>query len=167
MSRGFVKEDDQEEVPLVPQRAFLPQSVTNFVTKTGLELLLTEKQNLISEKDNLDIHNENERRITLNYINAKLQLLNDRISGARVVDPNEQPYTEIRFGAKVKLSNVVTGEIQTFQIVGVDEADIAKGKISFISPMAKALINRKTGDKVALKQNQENIVFEIMSIFYV
>lgn len=167
MSRGFVKEDDQEEVPLVPQRAFLPQGVTNFVTKSGLELLLTEKQLLISEKDNLDSHNENERRIALNYINAKLQLLNDRISGARVVDPNEQPYSEIRFGAKMKLRNVVTGDIQTFQIVGVDEADMTKGKISFISPMAKALINRKTGEIVTLKQNQEDIVFEITSICFV
>jgi len=116
MSRGFVKEDDQEEVPLVPQRAFLPQGMTNFVTKTGLELLLTEKQLLISEKDNLDSHNENERRIALNYINAKLQLLNDRISGARVVDPNEQPYSEIRFGAKEKLSNVVTGDFRPFRL---------------------------------------------------
>ena len=164
MSRGFVKEDDQEEVPLVPQRAFLPQGMTNFVTKTGLELLLTEKQLLISEKENLDSHHENERRIALNYINAKLQLLNDRISGARVVDPNEQPYSEIRFGAKVKLSNVVTGDIQTFQIVGVDEADVAKGKISFISPLARALINKKTGDKITSKKDRAEIIYEIINI---
>ena len=44
MSRGFVKEDDQEEVPIVPQRAFLPEGVQNFVTPAGMDLLLAEKQ---------------------------------------------------------------------------------------------------------------------------
>ena len=58
------------------------------------------------------------------------------------------------------------GKIQIFQIVGVDEADIAKGKISFISPLAKALINKKAGDKVTLKRDREDIVFEIMDIAY-
>ena len=47
MSRGFVKEDDQEDVPIVPQRAFLPDGVPNFVTPAGLEQLLAEKQDLI------------------------------------------------------------------------------------------------------------------------
>jgi len=56
--------------------------------------------------------------------------------------------------------------IQTFQIVGVDEADISKGKVSFISPIAKVLINKKIGDKVILKQAKKNIVFEIINISY-
>ncbi len=49
MSRGFVKEDDQEEVPIVPQRAYLPEGVTNFVTRTGIEQLLAEKESLIRD----------------------------------------------------------------------------------------------------------------------
>lgn len=44
MSRGFVKEDDQEEVPIVPQRAFLPVGIPNFVTPAGMEQLLSEKR---------------------------------------------------------------------------------------------------------------------------
>ncbi len=56
MSRGFVKEDDQEEVPIVPQRAFLPEGVQNFVTPAGMDLLLTEKKALISEKESLIRH---------------------------------------------------------------------------------------------------------------
>jgi len=166
MSRGFVKEDDQEEVPIVPQRAYLPEGVTNFVTRTGMDQLLAEKQMLIDEKENLSSTNENEKRIALNYINAKLQLLNTRISEAKVVDLKEQPQNEIRFGALVTLKTEVSGNIQIFQIVGVDEADIAKGKISFISPLAKALINKKTGEKITLMQNREDIVFEIMDITY-
>jgi transcription elongation factor GreB len=166
MSRGFVKEDDQEEVPIVPQRAFLPNGVTNFVTRTGMDQLLAEKEILINEKDSLSSTSENEKRIALNYINAKLHLLNNRIAEARVVDLKEQPQNEIRFGAMVTLKTEVSGNIQIFQIVGVDEANIAKGKISFISPLAKALINKKVGDKITLKRDRQDIVYEIMDIAY-
>jgi transcription elongation factor GreB len=166
MSRGFIKEDDQEEVPIVPQRAFLPEGVTNYVTRSGMEQLLAENQMLIDERDNLSSTNENEKRIALNYINAKLQLLNNRIAEAKVVDLKEQPQNEIRFGAIVTLKTEVPGNIQIFQIVGVDEADISKSKISFISPLAKALINKKVGDKVTLKRDREDIVFKIMDIAY-
>jgi len=166
MSRGFVKEDDQEEIPIVPQRANLPEGVVNFVTRTGMDQLLAEKQILIDEKDNLSNTSENEKRIALNLINAKLQLLNNRIAVAKIVDLKEQPQNEIRFGALVTLKTEVSGKIQVFQIVGVDEADIAKGKISFISPLAKALINKKAGDKVTLNRDRGKTVFEITEIGY-
>jgi len=166
MSRGFVKEDDQEEVPIVPQRAYLPEGVTNFVTRTGMDQLLAEKQMLIHEKDNLSSTNENEKRISLNLINAKLQLLNNRIAEAKIVDLKEQPQNEIRFGAIVTLKTEANSNIQIFQIVGVDEADIAKGKISFLSPLAKALINKKVLDRITLKRDREDIVFKIMDIVY-
>ena len=167
MSRGFVKEDDQEEIPIVPQRAYLPDGVTNFVTRAGMDQLLAEKQMLIDEKDNIVNASENEKRIALNFINAKLQLLNNRIAEARIVNLNEQPQNEIRFGALITLKTVATGNIQTFQIVGVDEAEISKGKISFLSPMAKVLINKKIGEKVILKRPKEDIVFEIIDITYI
>ena len=166
MSRGFVKEDDQEEVPIVPQRAYLPDGVTNFVTPAGMNQLLAEKQMLESEKNNLNSTSENEKRIELNYINAKLQLLNNRIAEARIVNLNGQPQNEIRFGATVTLKTEASENIQTFQIVGVDEADISKGKVSFISPVARVLINKKIGDKVILKQAGKDIVFEIIGISY-
>jgi len=166
MSRGFIKEDDQEEVPIVPQRAFLPEGVPNFVTPAGMEQLLAEKQMLIREREDMSIASENERRIAVNFINAKLYLLNDRIADARMIDPKGQPQDEIRFSALVTLKNEGTGKIQIFQIVGVDEAEIAKGKISFISPLAKALINKKSGERVTLKREGGEVVFTIMDISY-
>jgi transcription elongation factor GreB len=166
MSRGFVKEDDQEEVPIVPQRAYLPEGVTNFVTPAGMNQLLAEKQTLENEKNNLNNASENEKRIELNYINAKLQLLNNRIAEARIVNLNDQPQNEIRFGATITLKTEASGNIQTFQIVGVDEADISMGKVSFISPISRVLINKKPGDKVNLKQVGKDIVFEITGISY-
>ena len=166
MSRGFVKEDDQEEVPMVPQRAYLPPGVSNFVTPAGMDQLLSEREMLMQEEENLSIANENEKRIALNFINAKLQLLSNRIAEARVVDLKEQPQNEIRFGARVTLKTEGSGNIQMFQIVGVDEATIAKGKISFISPLAKALINKKVGDRITLKRDREDVVYEVMDISY-
>src|SRR5450759_2515016 len=156
MSRGFVKEDDQEEIPIVPQRAYLPDGVPNFVTRIGMNELLAEKQMLIDEKDNLSSSSENEKRIALNYINAKLQLLNNRIAVARIVNLKEQAQNEIRFGALVTLKTEASDKIKIFQIFVVNYADISKVKISFISPVAKSLINKKIGDKVVLKRAKED-----------
>jgi transcription elongation factor GreB len=102
----------------------------------------------------------------LNHINAKLQLLNNRIVTAKIVNLNDQAPDEIRFGAVIKLKIEANKNIQTFQIVGVDEADISKGKISFTSPIAKVLINKKIGDKAILKRGQEDLVYEIIDIAY-
>jgi transcription elongation factor GreB len=167
MSRGFVKEDDQEEVPMVPPRAHLPQGVPNYITKTGMDELLAERQALMNEKENLDIASEKERRIAVNYITAKLKLLNDRINEARIIDLKEQPQDEIRFGATVTLKTEGTNELQTFQVVGVDETDISRGKISFLSPLARVLTNKKVGDIVVLKRPKGDHVFEIIKITYI
>ncbi len=167
MSRGFVKDGDQEEVPMVPQRAFLPAGVPNFVTRNGMDQLMAEKEALTREREDLGTSNENEKRIARNFINAKLQLLNSRITDARVIDPKEQPRDEVTFGATVSIMVVSSGKVQTFQITGVDEADISKGKISFISPLARALLNHKTGEKITLKREKEEIIYEITGISYI
>ena len=166
MSRGFVKEDDQEDIPMVPPRAHLPEGVPNYVTRAGMDELLAEQKALMDERENLDISIEKEKRIAVNHITAKLQLLNERITEARIINLKEQPQDEIRFGARVTLKIEGSKDIQTFQIVGVDEADISRGKISFLSPLARLLTNKKVGDKVVLKNPKEGRVFEIMNITY-
>lgn len=166
MSRGFIKEDDQEEVPMVPPRAHLPAGVPNYVTQAGMGELLAEQQALMDEIRNMDVSGENELRIAVNHINAKLKLLNERIAEARIIDLKEQPRDEIRFGATVTLKTEGTGDIQAFQIVGVDETDISRGKISFLSPLARVLTNKKAGDRVTLKRPKGDLVFEVMEIKY-
>lgn len=166
MSRGFVKEDDQEEIPMVPPRADLPEGVTNYVTQVGMDELLAEKQMLSQEKNELDSSNENEKRIALNHINAKLQLLKNRIATAKIVNLEAQPQNEVRFGASIRIKSEANKQTQTLQIVGVDEADFSKGKISFTSPLAKVLINKKLGDKAILQRAGENLIFEILDIAY-
>lgn len=166
MSRGFVKEGDQEEIPIVPPRAFLPEGETNYVTQVGMNELLTEKEKLVSERENLSIVNEDEKRIAVNHINAKLFLLDNRIDTAVIVNLEEQPQNEVRFGASVTLRIEEANRIKTFQIVGVDEADVSKGKISFVSPLARALTNKRIGDKVIIKRDNKSFVYEILDITY-
>ena len=166
MSRGFVKENDQEEIPMVPPRADLPDGMVNYVTQNGMDELLLEKETLLHEIETVANTDENERRITVNYINAKIQLLNQRIATAKVVDLGKQPHDEIRFGALISMQIGTDKKIQKYQIVGVDEANIAKGKISFISPIARILINKRVGDVAVLKLAKEDREFKILGIGY-
>ena len=166
MSRGFVKEEDQEEIPMVPPRADLPVGAVNYVTKNGFNKLLEERQKLQNEKESLPNDNEKERRITSNLINAKLQLLNERISSAKMVNLEEQPKNEVRFGATVSLLIDSAKIDQKFQIVGVDEANIAENKISFLSPIARILISKKVGDTAILNLGKVERLFKITNISY-
>ena len=155
MRRGFIKEGDQEEIPMVPPRAHLPKGMPNYVTREGLEALNKEREDL-----------ENERvaasgnYIMSNFIDAKMKLLIDRINTAVEVDMTKANKETVSFGAYVKYNG------RTVRIVGVDEADFSKGLLSFISPVAKALVGRKVGEKFEIKipKGTENI--EIQGIWY-
>ncbi|SNR46414.1 transcription elongation factor GreB [Maribacter sedimenticola] len=166
MSRGFVKEDDQEEIPMVPPRADLPKGAINYVTPHGFVLLQTEKKTLIQEIEQLPSGNDKERRIASNFINAKLQLLNARIASAKVINFKDQHLDSVRFGAQVTV--MVNGNkiLETYQIVGVDEANIAARKISYVSPIARILIGKKIGDSAILQMGKEQRVFKITAIDY-
>ena len=164
MSRGFVKEDDQEEAPIIPPRAALPAGETNYVTPNGLKELKNEEEALIEERANLDKQNDTERRRAQAVIDGKLKLLRERISTARLLKPEDQPADEVRFGALVEL--LQNGNKQEFQIVGVDEANVKKLKIAFVAPIAKAVTGKKVGDKVDFKLGEEIRKLEILKITY-
>jgi len=166
MSRGFVKEEDQEDIPMIPPRADLPNGVNNYVTKNGLDKLLQERKSLQLEKDAVLQDNEKEQRIANNLINAKLRLLNERIASAKVVDLSKQPADEVRFGATVSLLVGASKTPEEFQIVGVDEANISENKISFLSPIARILISKNVKDIAILHLGNAERIFKIMNISY-
>ena len=166
MSKGFIKDDDQEEIPIVPPRADLPPGIINYITQVGMDALLEEKNKLQTELNLLDRSNEKEYRIAANYINEKLLLLNNRIAESKIVKLNEQPHDQVMFGANVTLRIGDEPKLQTYQIVGVDEANLSKQKISFISPVAKILLNKKVGDKAILKLPAGDRIFEVVEIKY-
>lgn len=166
MSRGFVKESDQEELPIVPPRADLPAGATNYVTETGYEALLQERAALLEARENINSSDENERRIAANFLTAKLALLNERIASAKILKLDEQPQHEVRFGATVTLRIDNAPKLQSYQIVGVDEADVTRLKISFLSPIAKLLIDKKVGDTATLQLGKNVKKFEVVEIKY-
>lgn len=169
MSRGFVKEDDQEEAPLIPPRAALPPGVTNYVTRFGLEQLKTEKKELEQERANQPTDNETERRRAQMMIDGKLRLVQERINSARVLDPAEQPKDEVRFGATVQLKTLSgsrKGSIRKFTIVGVDEASVKEGKIAFVAPIAKAIAGKKPAEIVTFQLGDTTEELRIENISY-
>ncbi len=165
MSRGFVKEEDQEETPVLVPRAHLPNGVPNYVTVNGLDELNKERDELLAEKKQL-AEQETDNRVQINHITAKLNLLIGRINSAKVVEVNTSAQDEIHFGAKITLYKKDEDCTSEYQIVGVDEADIFENKISFLSPMAKALLNKKIGDEIILKTPKGDRVMQIKSIEY-
>lgn len=152
MSRGFVKEDDQEEAPFIPPRAPLPDGAINYVTPRGLQLLLDEKEAL-ERSYALVQGSEMERRREHAIIDGKLALLNERIGSARPLEPATAP-DEVRFGTTVAftyMNGPQKGTGRSFTIVGVDEANVQELRIAFTAPIARALTGKRVGE-VALFQ---------------
>ena len=150
MSRGFIKEGDQEEIPMVPPRAYLPEGVPNYVTKEGLDALKEELKSLEVERVKAG-----DNYIMCNFLDATIKLLVGRINSAVEVDLSKVSKDTVSFGAWVRYNGRVV------RIVGVDEADVNKGLVSFVSPIAKALIGKKAGDIIEL--GKERIVMEEVS----
>ena len=150
MSRGFIKEGDQEEIPRVLMRAYLPEGVPNYVTKQGLDALKEDLKNLETERVKAG-----DNYIMANFLDATIKLLVDRINSAVEVDLPKLGKDIVSFGAWVRYNGRVV------RIVGVDEADVNKGLISFISPVAKVLIGKKAGDVIELKGSEKIVVEEV------
>lgn len=166
MSRGFEKEGDKEEVPLVPPRAYLPSGVVNYVTENGLRELKDELQALIVERDAVVGNTETDRRVARNFIAAKIALLDERIQSAQVVDSATQQGDVVAFGASVTLRYDSSSSLVNYQITGVDEADIRKGKISFISPVAVAIMGMTVGEKRKIRLPNGERTVEVVQMSY-
>jgi transcription elongation factor GreA len=100
------------------------------------------------------------------FVEGRIQYINSVITGAQVIDPTSLNYPHIVFGATVQLEETDSGNEVTYKIVGVDEADIAKQKISIASPIARALIGKKKGDEVKVTTPKGGTTYEIRGIEY-
>jgi len=142
MSRAFVKEPDGDQAELdLPER---PQSDhPNYMTQTGLEKMqstvvaLRQEQSLLKKQDDLSAKSR------VKVVEADLRYLEKRIQCAIPVDVSKQKSQEIRFGATVKLIDENDQEY-IFTIVGEDEAEPDQGFISWVSPLARELLGKKT-----------------------
>jgi transcription elongation factor GreB len=165
MSRGFVKEEDQEEPVFIPPRAPLPPGMENLVTPRGLALLKEERAQLEASRDAVTSEGPARRR-ELAEINGRIALLEDRIASARLVEPVDRPGS-VRFGTTVTYRVAVgaqQGVERTFSLVGVDEAKVAEGRIAFTSPLAQALLGKRVGERVDFRPGPQHQVLEVVAI---
>jgi transcription elongation GreA/GreB family factor len=164
MSRAFVKGDD-EGLPgdEVPERPIGPEP--NYVTREGLAQLRQRYEALQQQHFELKAAAEDFDKPKLNAVDRDLRYFSQRLESAILVDVSNEPHDEVHFGARVKVEDP-DGRAQLFQIVGEDEADVATGKISFLSPLAKAMIGARVGDTVKWRRPAGEIELEILEIAY-
>jgi len=165
MSRGFVKEDDLEHAGTdLPERPLSEHP--NYVTPTGLQQLQQQAADLEQQRLELAPRKEDpSAQQQLARINRDLRYVQARLESAIPVNPAEQNRELVLFGARVTVEDE-NGDEHIFALVGEDEADIAAGKVSWVSPLARALIGHKIGDSVTWVRPAGNVLLDITDINY-
>jgi len=163
MSRAFVKEPD-EGAPAeeLPERQVSDHA--NYVTPAGLAQL-EEKVGALETRRLELLEQDDDPDGALDYIDRDLRYFTARLESAILVDLGRQPRRKVAFGAAVTVSQD-GGERRTFAIVGEDEADLKLGKISYISPLAEALMDARVGKKVLWRRPAGNIELTVEEIGY-
>lgn len=166
MNKAFVKETDNEDDDDLPLVQALPAGARNYMTPAGYERLRGELTHLMnverpsvvqvvswaaSNGDRSENGDYLYGKKRLREIDRRMRFLTKRLEIAEVVDPAAQLNRgQIFFGATVQYADKA-GEAHTVVIVGVDEAEPLAGRISWISPVARALIKAREGDTVVLR----------------
>ena len=168
MSRAFTKESDDAGTEL-PDRAL--SEYPNYVTPYGLQQLkaqldAAEKERsllLANQEDILDLDPLAKQKIAM--LERDMRYLSARQVSAIVTNSASQSTELVLFGATVSVEDG-EGNQHEFSIVGEDEANIAANKVSWISPLAKALIGHKIGESVIWQRPAGNLNLEIVAIHY-
>ncbi|WP_062228260.1 GreA/GreB family elongation factor [Aureimonas frigidaquae] len=151
MSVAFVKEPNEDQVEALPEREL--GSEPNFVTPRGLALLDAE---IDGNEEKLDLARAAGDKIAMAMINRDLRYFRARRSTAQPVTPQPDSDT-VQFGHRVSIGRA-KGTVQTFQIVGIDEADPARGLISYLSPLARQLVGKEEGETVRIGPDTARIL---------
>ncbi|MBO9355841.1 transcription elongation factor GreB [Bordetella petrii] len=166
MNKAFVKESDRDDDDDLPEAQALPAGTRNYMTPAGYARLRDELAQLMnverpavvqvvswaaSNGDRSENGDYLYGKKRLREIDRRMRFLTKRLDIAEVVDPSVQPNRDqVFFGATVTYLDKA-GETHAVTIVGVDEAEPLAGKISWISPVARALIKAREGDTVVLR----------------
>lgn len=152
------------------------------ITLRGKQMLETELKKLILEErpaiikaieearahgdisENAEYDAAKERQ---GMIEGRIGEIQGKLAGVEAIDPTTIKSDRIVFGATVEIQDTETDESSTYQIVGVDEADVKKGMISIISPLARAMIGKKTGDLITVQSPKGDKEYEVVSFKFV
>ena len=182
MNKAFVKDDDtweDPEIELDPE-ADIPAGSRNYMTPQGARRLREERDDLVQHqrpqllatinrlgRDGLDPADANfrEARKSLQRLERRIAFLTGRLAITEVIDPLDQDSDHIRFGATVTVQPS-SGADKVYRIVGIDEADIVQGRISWTSPLARSLLDGKAGDVIKVSTPAGEQELEIIEVRY-
>ena len=112
-------------------------------------------------KENAEYHGARESQ---GMLQARINLLKGKLTGAEIVDPSTMPKGQVVFGATVKVKDLEFGDTEVFTLVGAGEEDYDEGKILITSPIGQGLLGKKVGDKVAIEVPAGTNHFEVLEI---
>jgi transcription elongation factor GreB len=180
MSKAFTQENDTEEAESTDLETRALPGAKNYITPKGHARLKAELHELL-HKTRPDLtqvvawaasngdRSENADYIygkrKLREIDRRIRFLSKRLEIAEVIDPATVHSGKVQFGATVTFQNE-SGQRKKVHIVGIDETDPARGKISWISPLAKSLLNQGPGDAPLFKSPKGEEELEILSVDY-
>jgi transcription elongation factor GreB len=180
MSKAFTKESDGDDDGDEAAPAALPSDFKNYITPAGYTRLHSELDKLwrvdrpklvdtiawaASNGDRSENGDYIYGKRKLREIDRRIRFLNQRIDAAVVVDNAGKEHEKVYFGSTVTVVDE-NGEQRTISIVGVDESDAGRGRVSWISPIATALLKGAVGDVVTLNTPRGSEELEILSIRY-
>jgi transcription elongation factor GreA len=135
------------------------------VMRPQLSQAIGEARELGDLKENAEYHAAREQQ---GMVEARIRDIEGRLQNSVVIDVTSIAHTgKVIFGTTVDIANVDTDETVTYQIVGDDEADIKKGKLSVSSPIARALVGKEEGDVVTVKTPSGIVEYEIVEVRHV
>ena len=181
MSKAFVKEESAAEAePAEQEPSALPAGSRNYISPAGFARLQAEKKQLLeverpevvktvawaaSNGDRSENGDYIYGKRRLREIDRRVRFLIKRLENAEVVHSAGRDTDQVFFGATVRLRGD-SGAARTITIVGVDEVDPAQGRVSWISPIARALLKAREGDTVTLRSPSGDERLEILEVVY-
>ena len=169
MSKAFTREsDDAPDLPVVRHATVLPPGAKNLLTPGGALRLRAELERLTREERPrlvAAVAGDDDAKRQLHALDERLEHLQKTLHTAEVIAPPAVPDDVVRFGATV-LVRERSGEQTTYRIVGVDETDLDQNWVSWLSPIAQALLNARVGQRVRFKFPAGEEELEILRVTY-
>jgi len=172
MSKAFTNEDDGGDALIPRPELPLPAGAKNYVTPAGHRRLLAERTQLADEERPRLLTQTGvpgavgaEAKARLQEVETRLAYLEESLRRAEVPSVPPEPHDVVRFGATVTVRDP-QGRETIYRIVGADEADFSRDEVSWVSPIARALLNAKLGAKVMFRFPAGMTALEIVGITY-
>ena len=169
MSKAFTRDENEgREIPdVLPTPSSLAPGSKNYITSEGAQKLRDELQRLVevTRPELVDARDDPDAKRQLARLDQRIMQIEESLRAAEIVEPPSGPAEVVRFGANVTVRESDGSETR-YRIVGVDETDLDNNWVSWMSPIAKALLNRKRGERIHFKFPSGEETLEIKEISY-